>query len=85
MSQTSAPPGAPPHAPEPEQPSIGVRWDTPSGAKLQFLVTRTQLRGKACILCGRPGSDLVDAGFMHTDEGGWRAKSCRDGDCEVTA
>lgn len=78
------PPDAPSYAPEP--PSIGVRWVTPDGAPLQFLVNRTQLHGEACLLCGRMNSVLMDAGHMYTEAGGgWRARVCADPCVEVSA
>lgn len=70
----------------PPEPTIGVRWETPSGETFRILITDAQLHGRACILCGSERTDLLrDAGHAYTAEGGWRVKACPDGECEVQA
>lgn len=80
---TPPPPGEPSYAPEPA--TIGIRWKTPDGSRVDFLVNRTQLHGEACLLCARMNGNLVDAGHAYTDEGGWRARVCEDGCTEAAA
>lgn len=83
MTDLTAPPSAPPARPEP---TIPVRWATPDGASLQWLVTDQQQHGRACMHCHSRRLDLEDAGHVYGDVGGgWRVKACPAGDCEVAA
>lgn len=82
MSSSPAPPGAPSYAPEPVV--IGVRWETPDGAEIPFVINQTQLHAEACMLCRRMNGDLVDAGHAFTDGLGWRVKVCA-GSCLAVA
>jgi hypothetical protein len=71
--------------PAPPEPTIPVRWLTPDGATLQQLVTEAQLHGEACMLCHSQRPGLEDAGHVYGEVGGgWRAKACPAGECEVT-
>jgi hypothetical protein len=84
MTDTTLHQGAPSYAPEPA--TIGVRWETPDGATLEFLINQTQLHGEACLLCTRMNGELMDAGHVYTQAGGgWRAKVCADGCQEAAA
>ncbi|MBF9069907.1 hypothetical protein [Streptacidiphilus fuscans] len=70
----------------PPEPTIPVRWLTPDGVTLERLVTDAQLRGNACMLCHSTGAILEDSGHVYGEVGGgWRAKTCTAGDCEVQA